>query len=71
MKRLGFCTGRLYPGDFPPENIFECCHVLSDSDAEDTEKVSKLRWDDGLTCPFCLGCPEAHEKYGVNKGEKK
>ena len=59
MKGLGFFSGKIY-SDEDRRNATECCHVISDREAEDVEWVAKQHQGDLLSCIRCMGCPTSH-----------
>ena len=55
MKRQGFFTGNIYEGDYPVENIKECCQLITDEEC--TEEKNELRhMKHSINCAGCVGC---------------
>ena len=58
MKGLGFFTGRIY-SDEERRNARECCHVITNQQANDEGFIAMQHMSDLMTCLRCIGCPEA------------
>ena len=66
MKRLGFYSGRIYTQeDYNNDRIHECCHQLSDSQANDENYCDELFERYHKKCDGCHGCPESQIYYGT------
>lgn len=60
MKGLGMFTGRVYTEE-QRHKAEECCHVITDQQAEDTSWLKVQHVNDLCHCLFCNGCPESQK----------
>ncbi len=59
MKGLGMFSGRVYHDDESRLNAKECCHVITDEQADDEAWIAKQHAIDIMECINCMGCDES------------
>ena len=60
MKRLGQFSGKIYSEE-EAKGMEECGIILSDSEANNEEFISKHHVKDLQRCLTCIGCPLAQK----------
>ena len=59
MKGLGMFSGMIYPDDESRMNAKECCHVITDEQAEDRVWIENQHMTDIYDCIRCMACPRS------------
>lgn len=59
MKGLGMFSGTIYPDDETRLNAQECCHVITDEQADDKAWIANQHIADIQDCIRCMGCPKS------------
>lgn len=67
MKRLGWCSLRLYEED-ERHNMHECGVCVTNAQAEDTVYMEKLKNHFHSRCAGCSLCRESMKVRGVQNG---
>lgn len=58
MKRLGMFSGKIYDEN-EVSGMNECGECLTESQAEDSEYINKMKAENLAKCGGCHGCPMA------------
>ncbi len=64
MKRIGRFTGKIYD-EKEVLRINECCDVISDAQANNSEWVKERHKEYMVKCSKCMSCIEAKKMKGV------
>lgn len=56
MKRIGIFTGKVYEGNFNINEITECCKMVSDETASNSNLVKFIHLTEKQRCEGCFDC---------------